>query len=123
MKSTRRTVLIAAAALLFAGAASAGVSPAEQARIDRLIEYIHTHKDVTFVRNGKDYSCEDAAKFMRGKMKAMGEHVSTAQQFIEQIASKSSTSGQPYMVRFADGKTLPVAKFLGDELSRMDGKN
>ena len=100
----------------------AGVSAAEQARIDRLIEYVETRKAMTFVRNGKDYSCEEAAKFMRGKMKMMGEHVSTAQQFIDQIASKSSTTGQPYLVRHSDGKTVPVAKFLGDELSRMDGK-
>ena len=106
-----------------AGYARAGVSAAEQARIDRLIEYVESRKDVKFVRNGSDYSCEDAAKFMRGKMKAMGEHVTTALQFIEQIASKSSTTGQPYMIRFADGKTTPVAQFLGDELKRMDGKN
>jgi Family of unknown function (DUF5329) len=122
MRPSRRVVLFSAA-LVIAGAVSAGVSPAEQARIDRLIEFVHTRKDVTFIRNGKDYSCEDAAKFMRSKLKMMGEHVSTAQQFIDQIASKSSTTGQPYLVRFVDGKTLPVAKFLGEELLRMDGKN
>jgi Family of unknown function (DUF5329) len=101
----------------------AGVSPAEQARIDRLIEFIELRKDVKFVRNGSEYSCEDAARFMRGKMKAMGEHVSSAQQFIDQIAAKSSTTGQPYLIRFADGKTIPSAQFLADELKRMDGKN
>ena len=52
----------------------------------------------------------------------MGEHVTTAQQFIDQIASKSSTTGQAYLVRYDDGKTVPVARFLGDELARMDGK-
>ena len=108
---------------VFAGYARAGVSAAEQARIDRLIEYVWARKDVRFIRNGSDYSCEDAAKFMRGKMNAMGEHVSSAEQFIDQIASKSSTSGQPYMIRFPDGKTTPVAQFLGEELKRMDGKN
>lgn len=107
----------------FAGLARAGVTAAEQARIDRLIDYVESRKDVKFVRNGSDYSCEDAAKFMRGKMKAMGEHVTTAQQFIEQIATKSSTTGQPYMIRFADGKMMPSAQFLADELKRMDAKH
>ena len=107
----------------FAGRAQAGVSPAEQARIDRVIEYIQSRKDMKFIRNGSEYSCEDAAKFMRGKMKSMGEHVSSAQQFIEQIATKSSTTGQPYMVRFVDGKTMPLAQFLGDELKRMDARH
>lgn len=121
MKSRR--LVIGCAIALLAGPTLAGVSPAERARIDRLIDFVQSRKDVKFVRNGSDYSCDDAAKFMRGKMKAMGEHVTTAQQFIEQIATKSSTTGQLYMIRFADGKTMPSAQFLGEELKRMDGKN
>jgi hypothetical protein len=50
----------------------------------------------------------------------MGEHVETAAQFIEQIASRSSTSGEPYLIRFTDGRTVAAARFLGDELERMD---
>jgi phage-related protein len=118
----RRRVLCWAVAMLPAPALAA-VSPSEQARIDRLIEYVRSRHDVVFVRNGSDYSCEDAANFMRGKLKAMGAQVSTAQQFIEQIATKSSMTGQPYTSRFADGKTMPLAQFLSDELRRMDGKH
>jgi Family of unknown function (DUF5329) len=121
MRSRRLAVCCLIA--LLAGPALAGVSPAEQARIDRLIDFVQSRKDVKFVRNGSEYSCEDAAKFMRGKMKSMGEHVTTAQQFIEQIATKSSTTGQPYLIRFSDGKTVPSAQFLGEELKRMDSKN
>ncbi len=108
---------------VFTGRARAGVSPSEQARIDRLIEYIESRKDVKFIRNGNEYSCEDAAKFMRGKMKSMGEHVNSAQQFIEQIATKSSTTGHLYMIKLADGKSMPSAQFLADELKRMDAKH
>ena len=106
---------------LLPGRSRADMSAAEQARIDRLIAFVERQRDLIFVRNGKDYSCEEAARFMRGKMKAMGEHVNNAQQFIDQIASKSSTTGNAYLIRYADGKTLHVAKFLGDELRRMDG--
>lgn len=118
----RRRVLCWAVGLLPAPAL-AGVSPVEELRIDRLIEYVRSRHDVIFVRNGSDYSCEDAANFMRGKLRAMGGQVSTAQQFIEQIATKSSTTGQPYTTRFADGKTMPLAQFLSNELKRMDGKH
>jgi Family of unknown function (DUF5329) len=117
----RRRLLLALPGLIVLPAV-AGVSPAEQARIDRLIDYVESRTDLKFIRNGSEYSSEDAAKFMRGKMKMMGEHVGTAQQFIDQIASKSSTTGQPYLIRFPDGKSMQVAKFLGDELKRMDGK-
>ncbi|MFZ2652747.1 MAG: DUF5329 family protein [Burkholderiaceae bacterium] len=117
----RRDALIWAMGLL-AVPALAGRTLAEQSRIDRLIGYVESRKDAKFVRNGSEYSCEDAAKFMRGKLKAMGEHVGTAEQFIEQIATKSSTTGQLYLIRFPDGKVVPSAVFLGDELKRMDSK-
>jgi Family of unknown function (DUF5329) len=120
MPPRRRAALLLVFAL--ATEAVAGISPVEQARIDRLIEYIESRSDLMFIRNGTDYSCKDAAKFMRRKLRAMGEHVTTAQQFIDEIASKSSTTGQPYLIRYPDGKTMTAARFLGDELKRIDGK-
>ena len=116
----RRYVLLLAAASLGAGAATAALPPAERARIDRLIRYVETRKDVRFIRNNRDYSSEDAAAFLRKKLDKMGEHVNSAREFIDQIASKSSTSGEAYSIRFANGRTEPAAKFLGDELHRMD---
>lgn len=103
-----------------AAQAMAGVSPVEKARIDRLIQFVESRKDVKFIRNGAVYSSADAAKFLRGKFDKMGEHVNTAVEFIDQIAAKSSTSGQVYLIRFSDGHTEPSAKFLSDELQRMD---
>lgn len=116
----RRELLSVLAAAVFAVPAAAAPSAAERARIERLIAYVAAQKDITFVRNGSVYPAADAAKFLRGKFDKMGEHVNTAQQFIDEIASRSSTSGQPYQIRFADGRSVPAAQFLGDELRRMD---
>lgn len=96
------------------------IVPAEKARIDRLLDYVASRKDVKFVRNGSAYSSADAAKFLRGKFEKMGEHVNTAQQFIDEIGTKSSTSGQAYLIRYPDGRIEPSAKFLADELRRID---
>lgn len=101
-------------------AANAVPSAAEQARIQRLIAYVEAQSTIRFVRNGSAYSSKDAATFLRRKFEKMGEHVTTAQQFIEQIASKSSTTGEVYQIRFPDGRQIPAARFLGDELKRMD---
>jgi hypothetical protein len=120
MMIRRRHALCLIASLASANAAWAELAPAERARIERLIRYVETRKDVRFVRNGTDYSCDDAAKFLRKKLDSMGEHVRTAHEFIDQIASKSSTSGQPYTIRFSNGHIEPAAKFLQDELKRMD---
>jgi hypothetical protein len=118
----RRRGLLFALPLLALRPAVAGVTAAELARIERLIQFVEGQKDLKFVRNGTAYDCKDAAEFMRGKFKMMGEHVTTAQGFIDQIASKSTTTGLPYLILFADGKTIHAAKFLGDELKRMDHK-
>lgn len=114
----RRAVLLAA--LLAAVHAHAAPSAAEQARIQRLIAYVESQTTIRFVRNGTAYSSKDAATFLRRKFEKMGEHVSTAQQFVEQIASKSSTTGEAYQIRFQDGRQIPAARFLGEELKRMD---
>jgi hypothetical protein len=104
--------------------ANAGVlalpPPAEQARIERLIRLIETHPNAQFVRNGKAYSPSEAGRFLRGKLAKMGEHVNTAQDFIDQIASVSSTTGQAYQIRLAGGRMVLAAAFLVDELKRMD---
>jgi hypothetical protein len=115
----RRRVLMLAL-MVAAGIVWAAPSAAEQARIERLIAYVESQTQVRFVRNGSAYSSKDAAKFLRGKYNKMGEHVTTAQQFIDQIASKSSTTGEVYQIRLPDGRHIPAARFLGDELQRMD---
>ena len=116
----RRIVLVGLLAGAFALPARAAPTEAERARIERLIAFVAGQTGLKFVRNGSAYSPADAAKFLRGKFDKMGEHVTTAQQFIDEIASRSSTTGQAYQIRFADGRSVPVAQFLGDELRRMD---
>ena len=121
----RRSVAIVPMALSVLMLASAGSSaaappPHEQARIDKLIRHVETQKGMTFIRNGTEYSCADAARFLRGKMESMGAEVTTAREFIDRIATKSSMSGKPYQVRFSDGRLVPAAQFLGDELKRLE---
>jgi len=113
----KRRALLAA---LMAGPAFAAPPAAELARIERLIGFIEMQKGVEFMRNGRAHSGADAARFLRGKFEKMGDGVNTAQQFIDQIASKSSTTGQPYLIKLADGRLLPAATVLGDELARID---
>jgi len=91
----------------------------EAARIERLIQYVEAMTDVKFIRNGTEYSSADAAKFLRGKLDYLADKIHTAQDFIEQVATKSGSSGQPYLIRLADGRVIPTAQFLGDELKRM----
>ncbi len=117
----RRRFLVGATCVFALGAFAAPL-PHEQLRIDKLIRFVETRRDMTFIRNGREYTCAEAATFLRGKLEAMGSGVRTAREFIERIGTRSSMSGTPYHVRFADGRTMPAAQFLGDELKRMEAQ-
>ena len=104
------------------GSSAAAPPPQEQALINKLIRHVEVQQGMKFIRNGTEYSCEEAARFLRGKMDAMGAEVTSARDFIERIASKSSMSGKPYHVRFSDGRLIPSAQFLGDELKRLEAQ-
>jgi hypothetical protein len=116
----RRFVVGTVFGLVVTGSATAAPPAHELNRIERLIRFVESQKDMKFIRNGSEYTCAEAAKFLRGKLESMGGDVSTAREFIERIASKSSMSGEPYHVKLADGRLLPAAQFLGDELKRID---
>lgn len=115
---------LVAGSLLLLGTAAVPVRAAppaqEQSRIDKLIRYVESQKAIKFIRNGTEYTAEDAGRFLRGKLEAMGSEVTTARQFIKRIASRSSMSGQPYHVRLADGQILLAENFLEDELQRIE---
>ena len=107
--------------LLFLGLqAVAAPPPHEQTRIEKLIRHIENQKGMKFIRNGSEYNCEEAGRFLRGKLDLMGGEITTVREFIEHIGSRSSTSGKAYQVRLADGRIVPSAQFLHDELMRIE---
>ena len=120
LQSSRRRLLFAAAVLCLAAHSQGAPAASETLRIDRLIAAVANQKDAKFVRNGTAYDAPDAARFLRGKLDRMGSRINTASEFIEQIASRSSTSGKAYTIYFADGRKQPAAEFLKEELRRMD---
>ncbi|HSW06838.1 DUF5329 family protein [Aquabacterium sp.] len=107
---------------LLPGAGSAWATPpsAEMVRIERLLTHIGTRRDMRMVRNGQIYDTDMAVTFLRRKLSSMGDDVKTAEEFIERIATRSSTTGQLYWVRLSDGRDLPAGDFLRVELARLD---
>jgi hypothetical protein len=120
MNRTRRTALLAGLLIVLPVATRAAPTALERARIERLIARVAARPELVFVRNGSDYSAADAARFLREKLKAQGQDVNTAEDFIERIASRSSTSGKPYMIRHPDGRAQPSAEFLRAQLAHID---
>lgn len=107
--------------------AAAAVRPraslTEEQKIAELLKAIESLHDATFVRNGTPYSAADAAAHMRTKLKYAGNRVQTAEQFIEQLAARSSQSGELYLIRYSDGREVPSAEFLREVLRALDRAN
>jgi hypothetical protein len=108
------------AVLLFAAAGIAGELPADEERlIEALIARIAGMTDVVFIRNDRSYDAATAAEFLRRKWRRHAAEVRSAEDFIERIASGSSTTGAPYRIRLAGGRELPCATVLREELGRI----
>ncbi len=121
MSSAALAALLAALAAAASPAPAAEEAPAdtERAAIEALIASVARLGDATFVRNGKPYSADSAARFLREKWRARRSEVRSAEDFIDRVASFSSTTGEPYRIRFADGREVPSAEYLLAELAKL----
>lgn len=88
-------------------------------KISHLINFVKEIKDATFIRNGDTYAPDAAADHLRRKLSNAGRPM-TAEQFISGIASRSSSSGEIYRVRYADGHEVPVEQLLREEVGRLE---
>jgi hypothetical protein len=84
-----------------------------------LIEKVEQRSDVAFIRNGRSYDAAAAARFLRGKWRYRDAEVCSAADFIAKVATASSTTGQPYLVRLPDGREIPAAAFFQAELAKL----
>jgi NAD(P)-dependent dehydrogenase (short-subunit alcohol dehydrogenase family) len=89
----------------------------EQHKIDFLIDSVAALKGASFIRNGSTYDAAQAASHLRMKLRFAGSRVKTAQDFIVYCASKSSMSGIPYRIRFANGRDVDSEIFLRQRLT------
>jgi hypothetical protein len=124
MKALILTIVVTALALSVCSAAlrAADLPPATEKQIEELIAAIERMADATFLRNGRPYGAAVAAEFLRRKWRHREADVGSADDFIEKVASFSSTTGQPYRIRFSDGRETPCATFLRTELSSLRQK-
>ncbi len=109
--------------------ATAGLSAAEipaakdrpeDTKIEALLTFIGAQASAKFIRNGSEYESATAVKFLRGKWERQRDAVKNARDFIDKIASRSSTTGKPYRIRLADGHEIDCAVFLSNRLAALE---
>lgn len=110
------------ACLLAAGTAlaAAGLSPASKSEIDALLTGLRT-SECQFNRNGTWYSPQEAQAHLSRKLEYLVSKsaVTSAEQFIERAATKSSMTGQPYAVRCGNAPSVPSREWLLRELQAL----
>ncbi len=89
------------------------------AEVEHLLAYLSA-SSCHFQRNGEWHDAATAARHLREKYEVMlrRDLITTAESFIERAASRSSMSGQPYLVRCAPAASVPSGNWFGAELRR-----
>ena len=115
--------------LLVACIASAGAAPpadpapdqaAETAKIEQLIKHVREMKETQFIRNCDVHDGAAAAKHIEAKWSKVKDQIKTAREFIEKCASKSERSGEPYKIRFKDGREQTASEYLNAQLDALE---
>lgn len=70
---------------------------------------------LTFVRNGAPQDGAAAATLLTAKYDAARAEIATVEAFIATVGTRSSTSGQPYLVRGTDGTERELAGWLTEQ--------
>jgi len=90
----------------------------EAKKIDRLLEVI-AGSDLTFIRNDQEWSGEMFATLLRDKYEYSGTRYASLSEFIEKVASRSSTTGKPYLVKLPSGDIVDVDTWLRKQAAEM----
>lgn len=71
-----------------------------------------------FVRNGDAHAADDAADHLRLKYRRGKRYATSAEKFIDRLASESSWTGKPYVMNCPDTGEQSAKAWLSAELQR-----
>ncbi|TGM15584.1 hypothetical protein EHQ81_04100 [Leptospira selangorensis] len=87
--------------------------------IKSLVSSLDSCKGCVFIRNGSEHKLDEAKAHLLRKYDAAKSKISSTEDFIKGLASKSSITGTPYKIKFPDGKEVDSEKWLTDKLNEL----
>ena len=121
MVNLKQIIPFTALTALLISSATNGVSPDTDAEIQNLLAAVAT-SGCDFERNDELYPSDQAADHLALKYRRGTRYVSTAEDFIDRLASKSSWSGSPYYV-ICDGAKTTSGDWLHQQLKALRGES
>ncbi len=85
-------------------------------RIQKLIESLNKLENAKFIRNGKEHVVSEAVDHMTKKWKWKQDQIKSANEFINIVGTKSSTTGKPYLIKMQSGKIIKLESWFRKEL-------
>lgn len=121
--ASARPTLAALALAVSLTSLPAAASPDERSskEIDQLLSNI-ANSGCTFIREGKEYPGSDARRHLEFKLGFVRSRIDNTEQFITYLASKSSTTGNPYHIRCNGNDTVAQA-WLEAQLKGIRGQH
>ena len=93
----------------------------EADKIEFLINSVENLKDAKFIRNGREHDSREAGRHLRLKLERAEKYIKSADDFIR-INSRSYITGEPYLIKYSDGRITEAEKFLRERLKEYKGK-
>ena len=116
MRARAAALAVGTALALASTVAPATPDDVAQHEIDHLLDFVAASK-CTFVRAGERFDSAAARDHLAMKYRFTKFRLSTADEFVQYLATSSSTTGEPYMV-ICNQKERPAGAWLTDELHR-----
>jgi len=113
---TAFALIIAAAFAVAPAQASAEPDARADREIRHLLDFVSA-SGCTFIRNGDAHASKDAAEHLQMKYERARSRLTSAEQFIEKVASQSYLSGEQYRVQCAGRAEQATAEWLSAELA------
>lgn len=117
--SALRVFWLALLAVLLMASPAGATSPAEDARVEALLQALEQENGTVFIRNGSEHDAREAADHLRGKYRRSKSRLESAEQFIDKVGTRSSISGRDYEVRRPGGQSRPAGPYLHQILKRV----
>ncbi|GAA0345661.1 YfeK family protein [Morganella psychrotolerans] len=96
------------------------LTPQEETRVDNLLIAVGKQEQLLFIRNGSEHNAAEAESHLRLKLGKTKKRLKTAEQFVDNVASKSSITGTPYQVKLPGQPPVDAQIYLSQLLSDTD---
>ncbi|QLI80949.1 DUF5329 domain-containing protein [Chitinibacter fontanus] len=112
--------MILPALLLSVFTSAQAITPQADGEVQQLLSFVGKSQ-CTFIRSGSSYSAKEAQDHLSMKYGKAKDKISSSEDFINEVASKSYLTGKPYSVQCPKTSEQPAKNWLNTELKRLRG--